>query len=92
MTFEEVWEELGVVPECPDEWYPIIIECHRKLKEIDPGYRASQIKEKWGGLRFYFDMTELPTESDVGCDEKLYDKMSKVVEWAEEEVSKLNNK
>lgn len=90
MTFEEVYEELGVVPECPDEWYPIIIECHRKLKELDPEYNPSQIKEKWGELRYYFDMSDVNAGLyDVEYNTELYNKMDKVVTTAEFEVKKL---
>lgn len=34
-------------------WLPIIIDLDEKLSKIDPDYKINQIKEKFGGLRFY---------------------------------------
>lgn len=41
--------------ECGEGWHKIIQETHNKLKYIDPDYKIAQIKEKFGGLRYYFD-------------------------------------
>lgn len=38
----------------PASWTPIIEEIHNKLLKLDPDYSTVQIKEKFGGLRFYF--------------------------------------
>ncbi len=38
----------------PSSWTSIIQEIHNKLVELDPNYRTLQIKQKFGGLRFYF--------------------------------------
>jgi hypothetical protein len=35
-------------------WDKIVINCHNKLKSIDPAYVIYQIKEKFGTLRYYF--------------------------------------
>lgn len=35
-------------------WYDLIKELDKKLSSIDPEYSIEQIKEKFGGLRFYF--------------------------------------
>jgi len=40
--------------ETDDGWKELIEVCHRKLKYIDPDYKIVQIKEKFGGLRYYF--------------------------------------
>lgn len=40
---------------CGEGWFPLIYECDRELAEIDPEYKVCQIKQKFGGLRFYFD-------------------------------------
>lgn len=42
---------------CDEGWNQIIIKCHRELSIIDPGYTIAQIKEKFGGLRYYFATT-----------------------------------
>lgn len=34
-------------------WEPLVLDTHKKLVEITRDYRISQIKEKFGGLRFY---------------------------------------
>lgn len=34
-------------------WYQIIVDCDAAVAAIDPGYRIEQIKEKFGGLRYY---------------------------------------
>jgi len=34
-------------------WYAIVLELDRQLAEIDPAYEIHQVKEKFGGLRYY---------------------------------------
>lgn len=34
-------------------WFPIVVELDRQLAAIDPGYVVRQVKEKFGGLRYY---------------------------------------
>jgi hypothetical protein len=36
-----------------DPWMPAILELNDKLSMLDPDYKISQVKEKFGGLRFY---------------------------------------
>ena len=36
-------------------WYPVISNVHRQIEELLPGYNVAQIKEKFWGLRYYFD-------------------------------------
>lgn len=45
-----------------DPWYPAIKEAHDLLSHFIPGYQITQIKTKFGGLRFYFvlPIDELP--------------------------------
>jgi hypothetical protein len=42
-------------PPVPDGWMPIVRELHEKLTALHPDYRIAQIKEKFGGLRYYVD-------------------------------------
>lgn len=44
--------------ECGEGWHGIINDTHIKLKYIDPDYKIDQIKEKFGGLRYYFTPSE----------------------------------
>lgn len=37
----------------PEDWFPFIIDCHKELLAVDPNYTIFQIKEKFGGLRYY---------------------------------------
>ena len=44
-------------------WYPIIIELNDALAAIDPSYQIHQVKEKFGGLRYYVRLSsQLPDE------------------------------
>lgn len=45
-----------------DPWYPAIKLCHDQISSVVPNYNIAQIKEKFGGLRFYID---LPVEEDI---------------------------
>ena len=76
MTYEEPWgDEVGV------GWAPIVLQCHRELQHLDPGYRITQIKEKFGGLRYYF-------QSTVPFDAITYDIMHHIVNTAEEHCAR----
>ena len=46
--------------DCQEGWYSLILYCHKELKRIDPDYRPVQIKQKFGGLRYYFDTDKGP--------------------------------
>ncbi|GHH76601.1 hypothetical protein GCM10018793_22680 [Streptomyces sulfonofaciens] len=37
----------------PDRWLPHLGELDRALAQIHPGYQVTQVKEKYGELRFY---------------------------------------
>lgn len=36
-------------------WSGLVRDCHNKLFDFDPNYKILQIKEKFGGLRYYFE-------------------------------------
>ena len=44
-------------------WYQLVIDCDRELTQIDPHYQIAQIKEKFGGLRYYFHPSQSDTSS-----------------------------
>jgi hypothetical protein len=52
---ERMESSFGKVISCDKGWYPLIEECHTELKAVDPDYKILQIKEKFGGLRYYFE-------------------------------------
>ncbi len=39
-------------------WWPLILNLHDNIKEIDPYYRIDQIKEKYGTLRYYVTLSD----------------------------------
>ncbi|WP_211171924.1 hypothetical protein [Mycobacteroides abscessus] len=49
---------------CSRGWYPIVIQLDEALAEIDPEYELHQVKEKFGGLRYYFHASESIAEAD----------------------------
>lgn len=50
---------------CPEEWEPFIVELDEKLAKIDPDYKVDQVKEKFGGLRYYIS-SKIPFNSIDG--------------------------
>ena len=42
-------------------WYQLIVDCDKELTAIDPNYQIFQIKQKFGGLRYYVH----PSQSDT---------------------------
>ena len=46
--------EYGVRISCDEGWWKIISMCDKELSLLDPGYTIFQIKEKFGGLRYYY--------------------------------------
>lgn len=53
----EYWKSIDV----DEGWYQIVVDCDKELTAIDPHYQIFQIKEKFGGLRYYFH----PSQSDT---------------------------
>lgn len=49
--------------DCNIGWFPLIAQTHRKLKYVDPGYTVAQIKEKFGGLRYYYTPSNIFIEN-----------------------------
>ena len=44
----------GASVDCGEGWWPIIAQLDRDIAAIEPDYEVDQIKEKFGGLRFYY--------------------------------------
>jgi hypothetical protein len=57
-------------------WLPLIMALDERLSAIDPDYDIHQIKEKFGGLRYYFG-----TESRLT--QRQFDEMHKLELWYE---------
>lgn len=58
-----------------DPWFPAIWEAHELLRFFIPGYKPVQIKDKFNGLRFYF---EIDPEIN-GDDRKMYQKLGHAI-------------
>ena len=50
-------ESTGIRFECGSGWIPILLEMDKKLTYLDPHYSLSQVKEKFGFLRVYADLS-----------------------------------
>lgn len=42
---------------CGEGWFGLIENLHERLAMIDPGYQVTQVKEKFGQLRYYVMMS-----------------------------------
>jgi hypothetical protein len=56
-VLEHIPEEWGRSLRVHRGWYQLVLRTHAKLLELDPSYEALQIKEKFGGLRYYHRLT-----------------------------------
>jgi len=70
-----------------DPWYPAIKHAHEQLSGLIPGYNISQIKEKFGGLRYYISYPEEypanPENYDWKSPEELRRRAAAIITWAE---------
>jgi hypothetical protein len=55
----------GASVDCGPGWWPIIAELDRQVAAIAPDYEVHQIKEKFGGLRFYYGMDEVGSDPRI---------------------------
>ncbi|MDN5793322.1 MAG: hypothetical protein L0H22_09735 [Brevibacterium aurantiacum] len=46
-----------------DGWGPLIADLEAKLKALSPDYSISQVKEKFGGLRYYASAGDVDAET-----------------------------
>jgi hypothetical protein len=58
--------------ECDEGWYNLIEATHYAILEVDPDYKINQIKEKFGGLRYYIEGNEAAHDiawkaEDISC-------------------------
>jgi hypothetical protein len=50
---------------CERGWYPIVVDVDHQLAEMDPAYVVHQVKEKFGGLRYYFTPSDTASKDQV---------------------------
>lgn len=54
-AIRELEDSHNITVDCNEGWWGIVISLHKALKRLDPDYRPVQIKQKFGGLRYYYD-------------------------------------
>jgi hypothetical protein len=69
---DRIPERWGRWISCESGWWPLLIELNEKLEQIAPNYTIHQVKEKFGTLRFYFEVYD--DEADK------YQEMSKIID------------
>lgn len=68
-----------------DPWGPAILKCDRLLTYIIPGYKITQIKEKFEGLRYYIE-----TPFNLMYDSPRGQIVRAIIDSAEKEVEQLS--
>lgn len=68
----------SVFIECDEGWYPIIAQLDMDIRKVTPDYTILQIKEKFGGLRYYIGALQ----------EDVFDKVHGIIADAEEIAAK----
>ena len=61
----EYWKSIDV----DEGWYQLVVDCDEELTGVDPNYQIYQVKEKFGGLRYYTkpsNMDEKDTLKKIG--------------------------
>ena len=63
-------------------WYPIIKQTNDLLTDLVPGYEITQIKDKFGGLRYYYNVPKEVLEQAVRLNQPGLDTAGKVINRA----------
>lgn len=50
---EHIWTDDPCWSYLPPGWHNLVTQLHTNLVQVAPDYRIDQVKEKFGGLRFY---------------------------------------
>lgn len=59
---------------CPDGWLDLVVETDARLLAANPNYKIAQIKEKFGGLRYYIEGYTDETRAIIrDAEERSYD-------------------
>ena len=59
---QRIPETWGREIRCEKGWYPLIISLDSELAAIYPDYELQQVKEKFGTLRYYFDVPQVQAQ------------------------------
>lgn len=71
---EKISPSFGKYISVDEGWYQIVVDCDKELTAIDPNYQILQIKEKFGGLRYYMTPCDNTTEEQR---DRMYEVISK---------------
>jgi hypothetical protein len=52
-------EDLKPIISCGEGWFNLLSSLDRELSSVDPDYKVVQVKEKFGTLRYYFDISDM---------------------------------
>jgi hypothetical protein len=61
---------------CDNGWDGLLVDLHDKVVAIDPRYTLCQVKEKFGGLRFYYNASDPTLDQIVRSVVSFYEKLS----------------
>jgi hypothetical protein len=77
-------------------WWPVVQATHKMMLRICPEYQLDQVKEKFGGLRYYWGMPNLydkmpedapedwePDPADAAKYERIYEQLTVLADLAE---------
>lgn len=64
------------VIECDIGWDGLLYDLHDKLVAVDPNYTLFQVKEKFGGLRFYYSASDPTLDQIFRSIVMFYEKLS----------------
>jgi hypothetical protein len=61
------WREASLGGYVLPGWVPLVDELHARVLKLDPDIHVAQVKEKFGGLRYYYDTSEKYQKKHGGC-------------------------
>lgn len=73
---DDYWSKHPCSSEIHDGWLWLVAQLHTDLIKIDPDYRIDQVKEKFGGLRYYVTLS---------CDKEKSDQCYELISKAEKD-------
>ena len=62
--------------EVDEGWYQLVIDCDAELSQIDLNYSLFQVKEKFGGLRYYFQSSDPSFQDEMDAVVAKYEELA----------------
>lgn len=79
------WRDAHIGAGVNPGWEPLVDELHRRVLEVAPEITVNQVKEKFGGLRYYYSLPVEVSEREIDdywC-KTVGEKVEKIVSAAE---------